>query len=84
MNPERKTSSAVTMTLGIAAFVALTATVIVGLTMPRSEEQQEYSRLIGIHPGIAWASVRVVVRARSREQEHRHGSEKRARHRARV
>jgi heme exporter protein C len=44
------------MTLGIAAFVAFTATMIFGLTMPRSEEQHEYSRLIAIHPGIAWAS----------------------------
>jgi heme exporter protein C len=52
----KRTSSAVTMTLGIAAFFALSATVIFGLVMPRSEEQQEYSRLIAIHPGIAWAS----------------------------
>src|SRR5207302_7440812 len=51
-----RTSSAVTMTLGIAAFLALAATVIVGLALPKTIEQGDYSKLIAIHPGIAWAS----------------------------
>jgi heme exporter protein C len=51
-----RTSSVLTMTLGIAAFLALTATITVGLTLPRTIEQGDYSKLIAIHPGIAWAS----------------------------
>lgn len=50
------TSSALTLSLGLAALVALCATVIVGLTLPRTFEQEEYSRLIAIHPGVAWAA----------------------------
>ena len=58
------TSSALTMTLGIAALVALGATVILGLTLPKTIEQAEYSRLIAIHPGIAWtAYVALAVTA---------------------
>ena len=53
---KRGTSSALTMTLGIAAFLSLTATVVVGLTLPKTIEQGDYSKLIAIHPGIAWAS----------------------------
>lgn len=49
-------SSAVTMTLGIAALLTLAATVILGLSLPKTVEQGEYSKLIAIHPGIAWAS----------------------------
>jgi heme exporter protein C len=52
------------MTLGIAALVALTATVVLGLTLPKTVEQAEYSRLIAIHPGIAWtAYVAAIVAA---------------------
>ena len=50
------TSSGLTMSLGIAALVALGATVILGLTLPKTIEQAEYSRLIAIHPGIAWTA----------------------------
>jgi heme exporter protein C len=58
------TSSGLTMTLGIAALVALGATVVLGLTLPKTVEQAEYSRLIAIHPGIAWtAYVGSVVTA---------------------
>ena len=58
------TSSGLTMSLGIAALVALGATVILGLTLPKTVEQAEYSRLIAIHPGIAWtAYVAAVVTA---------------------
>jgi heme exporter protein C len=44
------------MSLGIAALVSLAATVVLGLTLPKTVEQAEYSRLIAIHPGIAWTS----------------------------
>jgi heme exporter protein C len=58
------TSSGLTMSLGIAALVALAATVVLGLTLPKTVEQAEYSRLIAIHPGIAWtAYVAAVVAA---------------------
>jgi heme exporter protein C len=50
------TSSGLTMSLGIAALVALGATVALGLTLPKTVEQAEYSRLIAIHPGIAWTA----------------------------
>ena len=48
--------SAVTLSLGFAALVALIATYVVGLSLPRTYEQGDYSKLIAIHPGIAWAS----------------------------
>jgi heme exporter protein C len=51
-----RTGSALTAVLGIAAFVALAATVALGLGLPATVEQGEYSRLIAIHPGLAWAS----------------------------
>jgi heme exporter protein C len=52
------------MTLGIAALAALATTVALGLTLPKTVEQAEYSRLIAIHPGIAWtAYVASVVTA---------------------
>lgn len=44
------------MSLGIAALVTLGATVALGLTLPKTVEQAEYSRLIAIHPGIAWTA----------------------------
>jgi heme exporter protein C len=44
------------MSLGFAAFVALVATYAVGLSLPRTVEQGDYSKLIAIHPGLAWAS----------------------------
>src|SRR4051812_18147478 len=44
------------MSLGIAALVALGATVALGLTLPKTVEQAEYSRLIAIHPAIAWTA----------------------------
>ena len=50
------TSSALTLALGFAALVSLTATVVLGLTLPKTIEQAEYSRLIAIHPGVAWAA----------------------------
>src|SRR4051794_23837403 len=44
------------MSLGIAALVTLGATVALGLTLPKTVEQAEYSRMIAIHPGIAWTA----------------------------
>ena len=56
VNERRGTGSVVTMTLGIAAFASLAATYALGLTLPKTYEQGDYSKLIAIHPGIAWAS----------------------------
>jgi heme exporter protein C len=44
------------MTLGIAAVASLAATYAVGLSLPPTYEQGDYSKLIAIHPGLAWAS----------------------------
>jgi heme exporter protein C len=61
---KRTTSSGLTMSLGIAALVSLGATVALGLTLPKTVEQAQYSRMIAIHPGIAWtAYVACVVTA---------------------
>lgn len=49
-------SSPLTISLGLAALVTLGATVGLGLSLPATVEQGEYSRLIAIHPGVAWAS----------------------------
>jgi heme exporter protein C len=49
-----------TLSLGLAAVLALGATVGLGLTLPATVEQGEYSRLIAIHPGLAWASYVAV------------------------
>lgn len=56
--PERSTplGSALTLALGIAAILALGATYALGLSLPETVEQGDYSRLIAIHPGLAWAS----------------------------
>ncbi|MGI9119996.1 MAG: cytochrome c biogenesis protein CcsA [Acidimicrobiales bacterium] len=50
------TASSLTLSLGLAAALTLGATVVIGLTLPATVEQGEYSRLIAIHPGVAWAS----------------------------
>ncbi len=42
--------------LGIAAGVALATTLILGLRLPPTEEQDEYARLIAVHPPIAWVA----------------------------
>ncbi len=47
---------AVTLALGVAAVLALAATYALGLGLPETVEQGDYSRLIAIHPGLAWAS----------------------------
>jgi heme exporter protein C len=48
--------NAVTLALGIAALLSLAATIVLGLSLPTTVEQDDYSRLIAIHPGLAWAS----------------------------
>lgn len=52
----RGTGSALTLALGIAALSATAAAVGLGLGLPSTVEQGVYSRLIAIHPGVAWAS----------------------------
>ncbi|HUP85326.1 MAG TPA: cytochrome c biogenesis protein CcsA [Acidimicrobiales bacterium] len=42
--------------LGIAASVTLATTLILGLRLPPTAEQEDYSRLIAIHPAIAWTA----------------------------
>ena len=57
----RRRASAV---LGWASLVLVGATVGLGLVLPKSAEQAEYSRLIAIHPPVAWVSyVAVAVAA---------------------
>jgi len=52
----KRVASPLTLGLGVAAAVAMAATVGLGLSLPTTVEQAEYSRLIAIHPGLAWAS----------------------------
>ena len=42
--------------LGIAAAVTVVTTMILGLRLPPTQEQDEYARLIAIHPAIAWTA----------------------------
>jgi heme exporter protein C len=42
--------------LGIAAAVTLAKTLVLGLRLPPTQEQHDYSRLIAIHPAIAWTA----------------------------
>jgi heme exporter protein C len=42
--------------LGIAAAVTLATTIILGLRLPPTQEQDEYARLIAVHPAIAWTA----------------------------
>jgi heme exporter protein C len=42
--------------LGAVALLALTGTVALGLALPMTREQRVYSRLIAIHPPIAWVA----------------------------
>ena len=45
-----------TTALGLAALVTFGATVALGLGLPDTREQGEYSKLIAIHPPVAWAA----------------------------
>ncbi|HVF31778.1 MAG TPA: cytochrome c biogenesis protein CcsA [Acidimicrobiales bacterium] len=42
--------------LGIAAAVTVTTTIVLGLRLPPTQEQDEYARLIAVHPAIAWTA----------------------------
>lgn len=46
--------------LGWVTLVLLGATFGLGITLPPSVEQKDYSRLIAIHPGLAWSSYVAV------------------------
>jgi len=60
----RSSSGRAPALLGWASLVLVGATVGLGLVLPKSAEQAEYSRLIAIHPPVAWVSyVAVVVAA---------------------
>jgi heme exporter protein C len=52
----RGTGSPLTRVIGVLALAGLATTVGLGLTLPRTQEQHEFSRLIAIHPPIAWAA----------------------------
>lgn len=53
----RRRASAI---LGWASLVLVGATVGLGLVLPKSAEQAEYSRLIAVHPPVAWVSYVAV------------------------
>jgi heme exporter protein C len=60
----RATGSPATTVLGAVALLTLAGTVALGLALPLTREQRVYSRLIAIHPALAWtAYVAVVVTA---------------------
>jgi heme exporter protein C len=42
--------------LGVLAIAGMAATFALGLSLPRTVEQFEYSRLIAIHPPLAWTA----------------------------
>jgi heme exporter protein C len=42
--------------LGIAAGVTVVTTMVLGLRLPPTQEQHDYSRLIAIHPALAWTA----------------------------
>ncbi len=46
--------------LGWASLVLVGATVGLGLVLPKTAEQAEYSRLIAVHPPVAWVSYVAV------------------------
>ena len=49
-------SSTGTRILGGLALLSLAGTVALGLSLPLTSEQHEYSRLIAIHPPVAWVA----------------------------
>ena len=45
-----------TAALGVAAIGSLALTMVLGLDLPPTREQEEYARLIAVHPPIAWTA----------------------------
>lgn len=54
--PAAGTGSPATRVIGLAALAGLGATVVLGLRLPPTAEQRDYSRLIAIHPPLAWVA----------------------------
>ena len=42
--------------LGALAVVTLTGTIVLGLGLPATYEQRTYSRMLALHPPIAWTA----------------------------
>ena len=42
--------------LGALAVVTLTGTIVLGLALPATYEQRTYSRMLALHPPIAWTA----------------------------
>ena len=42
--------------LGALAVVTLTGTIVLGLALPATFEQRTYSRMVALHPPIAWTA----------------------------
>ncbi len=62
MNESRsRTGSALTLGLGIAAWSLLALTIGLGLGLPETVEQDVYSRLIAVHPPVAWAAYIAAI-----------------------
>lgn len=55
------TSSKLTRALGAVAIPGVVVTAALGLSLPRSQEQHDYSRLIAIHPPLAWVALYVSL-----------------------
>ena len=58
--PRTRASARASAVLGWASLMLVGATVGLGLVLPPSQEQAEYSRLIAVHPPAAWASYVAV------------------------
>ena len=54
--PPRGTGSQATFVLGLAAFIGLSTTAVLGLSLAPTQEQGPYARLIAVHPPLAWAA----------------------------
>lgn len=58
--PSTSTARRASSLLGWASLILVGATVGLGLVLPKTQEQAEYSRLIAVHPPAAWASYVAV------------------------
>ena len=57
----RGTGSRLTRVLGAIAIPSVAAVMALGLTLPKTREQHAYSRLIAIHPPLAWVALYVSL-----------------------